>query len=404
MKPTKQTKKANALELRLSCTDPSIYWANSQVLPMALWLSGNKPFPEPISTNISDARWRHLAIIKYLDPFCFLPEAAFYIGAWMFYIHYGYGFHGWFNCIPYIPLPQMNQLFCLPVATFCHVNCMGCSIVCDVTQLNVRITDVSMRRHWLCKGAVKQSTRWTKWREHWDVVSAWKRPSDFNPCNALSPTAIFSSSGACSRTYNVQYGKQRKRTAFSWNIRTLFIRANVILVNCHSNVSIRWGLRHQKDISRAWINRSRSRSRFGIKTGLWVIPSWCNDYIPENSVGCNYLSIYIPASGFKVLKYLCVYQLQDTYPINTFFNEIFKVKIHGSTSGWFYIFKSLQRRQSGRGGVSNHQPRHCLLNRLFRSGSKKISKLRVIGLCVGNSPMTSGFPAQRTSNKENHSI
>ena len=36
--------------------------------------------------------------------------------------------------------------------------------------------------------------------------------------------------------------------------------------------------------------------------------------------------------------------------------------------------------------VSNHQPRGCLLNRLFRRRSKKTSKLRVTGLCVGNSP------------------
>ena len=37
-------------------------------------------------------------------------------------------------------------------------------------------------------------------------------------------------------------------------------------------------------------------------------------------------------------------------------------------------------------GISNHQPHGCLLNRLFRHRSKKISKLRVTGLCVGNSP------------------
>ena len=37
-------------------------------------------------------------------------------------------------------------------------------------------------------------------------------------------------------------------------------------------------------------------------------------------------------------------------------------------------------------GVSNHQPPGCLLSRLFRRRSKKTSKLRVTGLCVGNSP------------------
>ena len=45
-----------------------------------------------------------------------------------------------------------------------------------------------------------------------------------------------------------------------------------------------------------------------------------------------------------------------------------------------------------------------LLNRLFRRRSKKITKLRVTGLCEGNSPMTDAFPAQRASNADNGSI
>ena len=55
-------------------------------------------------------------------------------------------------------------------------------------------------------------------------------------------------------------------------------------------------------------------------------------------------------------------------------------------------------------GVSNHQPHHCLLNRSFRRRSKKTSKLRVTGLCAGNSPVTGELPAQRASNAENVSI
>ena len=39
-----------------------------------------------------------------------------------------------------------------------------------------------------------------------------------------------------------------------------------------------------------------------------------------------------------------------------------------------------------------------------RSRSKKTLKLRVTGLCVGNSPVTGEFPAQRASNAENVSI
>ena len=55
-------------------------------------------------------------------------------------------------------------------------------------------------------------------------------------------------------------------------------------------------------------------------------------------------------------------------------------------------------------GPSNHQPHDCLLNHLFGRRSKKTSKLRVTGLCVGNSPGTGEFPTQRASNAENVSI
>ena len=61
-------------------------------------------------------------------------------------------------------------------------------------------------------------------------------------------------------------------------------------------------------------------------------------------------------------------------------------------------------RHNDHSGVSNHQPHDCLPNRLFRRRSKKTSKLRVTGLCVGNSPGTGEFPAQRASNEENYSI
>ena len=73
-------------------------------------------------------------------------------------------------------------------------------------------------------------------------------------------------------------------------------------------------------------------------------------------------------------------------------------KIH-----WF-MCKSLHWRHNDHVGVSNHQPRGCLLNRLFRRRWKKTSKLRVTGLCAGNSPGTGEFPAQRASNSENGSI
>ena len=71
--------------------------------------------------------------------------------------------------------------------------------------------------------------------------------------------------------------------------------------------------------------------------------------------------------------------------------------ISGLTSGsvkQFVIYPSLQAylhtssrwRHNEHDGVSNCQPHGCSLNRLYKCRSKKISKLRVTGLCAGTSP------------------
>ena len=76
-----------------------------------------------------------------------------------------------------------------------------------------------------------------------------------------------------------------------------------------------------------------------------------------------------------------------------------------NTGGGIHLPKySLQWRHNGRNCVSNHHPQDCLVNRLSRLRSKKTSKLRVTGLCAGNSPATGEFPAQRASNAESVSI
>ena len=69
-----------------------------------------------------------------------------------------------------------------------------------------------------------------------------------------------------------------------------------------------------------------------------------------------------------------------------------------------YFKCTIQWRHNEHDGVWNHQPHDCLLNRLFKRRSKKTSKLRVTGLCAGNSPLTGEFPAQMASNMENVSI
>ena len=61
-------------------------------------------------------------------------------------------------------------------------------------------------------------------------------------------------------------------------------------------------------------------------------------------------------------------------------------------------------RHNERVGASNQLRLDRLLNRLFRRRSKKTHKLRVTGLCEGNSPVTGDFPAQMASNAEIVSI
>ena len=61
----------------------------------------------------------------------------------------------------------------------------------------------------------------------------------------------------------------------------------------------------------------------------------------------------------------------------------------------------LQWGYNERNGVSTNRRLDWLLNRLFRRKTMKVSKLRVIGLCEGNPPVTGVFPAQKASNAAN---
>ena len=108
------------------------------------------------------------------------------------------------------------------------------------------------------------------------------------------------------------------------------------------------------------------------------------------------------AHGFLAPCFCCDYIiLVNSHIIHDYFN--------GIGQWWECINASevilpLQRRHIERDGVSNHQPRDCLLNCLFRHRSKKTSKVRVTGLCAGNSPVTGEFPAQMASNADIISI
>ena len=82
----------------------------------------------------------------------------------------------------------------------------------------------------------------------------------------------------------------------------------------------------------------------------------------------------------------CDFQVSDD-------GQIFLTKV-GPTQAIkrLHLPDTLRWRHIGCDSVSDRQPHDCLLNRLFRRRSKKASKLRVTGLCAGNSPGNGEFP------------
>ena len=113
-------------------------------------------------------------------------------------------------------------------------------------------------------------------------------------------------------------------------------------------------IHYHKHICNIVANRSQVMSTSLPEASIFLMakqshPIWLSNYIPHG----NTMNIEIPVSG---------------------------------TEG------PLRWRHNDHASVSNHQPHGCLLNRLFRRKSKKTSKLRVTGLCAGNSPGTGEFP------------
>ena len=73
------------------------------------------------------------------------------------------------------------------------------------------------------------------------------------------------------------------------------------------------------------------------------------------------------------------------YPCIDYRYGVIRKNIYNFCRNWRGFFP-LRWRHNEHDGVSNHQHHGCLLNRLFRRRSKKTTKLRVTGLCVGISP------------------
>ena len=87
--------------------------------------------------------------------------------------------------------------------------------------------------------------------------------------------------------------------------------------------------------------------------------------------------------------------IDDSTAVATGFNHFFYK--HMTHIGYGYSWTLHWRHNDHHDGVSNHQPRHCLLNGLFRRRSKKTLKLRVTDLCTVNSPGTGASNAENVS-------
>ena len=101
--------------------------------------------------------------------------------------------------------------------------------------------------------------------------------------------------------------------------------------------------------------------------------------------------------SFKTFSCIMRFQKFEDDIISQFLSENVILYVAGHTANCTMRDLTLQWRiYNELTGVTNHQPHDCL----FTRRSKKTSKLRVTGLWVGISPVTSEFPAQRASNTE----
>ena len=142
--------------------------------------------------------------------------------------------------------------------------------------------------------------------------------------------------------------------------------------------------------------RVRSRSNGMRCMSLYIIMGNTTIILRITYFACNHVHICYQQKALGIENYLSrCFEGPVTNPL----------KMRQSS---LFIFEctivALQLRNNERDGLSKHQPHDCLLNDLFRCRSKKTSKLRVTGLCEGNTPVTGEFPAQRASKAENVSI
>ena len=140
---------------------------------------------------------------------------------------------------------------------------------------------------------------------------------------------------------------------------------------------------------------------FYVETGPWllwgidfVVPWSCQEYWfslrPQNFRSCRGLAYW----GKNKIVHMMQTRYSSTFlcknSILFSFTEVCEGLINSVSELVKMIdglvLNTLQWLHNDHDSVSNHQPHDCLLKHLFRRRSKTTSKLRVTGLCVGNSP------------------
>ena len=110
-----------------------------------------------------------------------------------------------------------------------------------------------------------------------------------------------------------------------------------------------------------------------INLGIYCYPSH-GSYTYRKSQGI-WLVLCCAVLWFGHVGFIHIFQ--DYFAGTSVVKRLSKCQWNNTTLWW---------RHNDHDSVSNHQPHECLFKRLFRRRSKKRSKLRVTGLCVGNSP------------------
>ena len=155
--------------------------------------------------------------------------------------------------------------------------------------------------------------------------------------------------------------------------------------------------------SEMWLPHNPERTYHGHHTLLLVLHGKrFNNSAPSPFWKLAYDNIFSFILQINVWKKICLFPKWCQYTKN--FNSYIDFPPWQSLGEWKCFLITLHWRHNGHDSVSNHHPHDCLLNRLFRRRSKKISKLRVTGLCAGKSSETDKFPTQMASNAENVSI